>query len=1518
MTAGAVKPAVEIPAEKAPARGLIPPGYGGISAASWLAGREGRIQLDRQAAEALRRRVSKAIDKVKAKYLHKLYKLGGEALVEIAEAAAGDALNLVFNAIDSPGALRYIALLLDAAEEVLFEGRGSGDANALYGWLKGHLERAEEFNASWEVWQFVRSAVKAAAEAALSYYEDALRGIATVESALAGAAISAAGLAGYAALHDGLYSTAVVSATAAAVILAREGAFERAVEYVRRAAEAAYEAAREVFEKARITLQRLYELFVEAVARALEYVKAHWFILAAAAAGLIAWAVAQQLDYTLWQNHIALNAGAIAGLAKAAGVGEKWKEVGNAVLTRTVTEKEVVERIAQLGLDKGVVEKAVSAFSTLKHAVAKEQAKSAVLELRRLASYVQAMKADNYKKALEEASKAWYEERDPAALWALAVLGARETGRGVKVFEDENDKVAYLIASFTLLNHLREFVELKNKSYKALEGLEKAVEKGGFALSDVWDDLNVLVEAAERAREVSNELNRIAYRLEDAGYSGIAKRLKVVTENVIRLAEATQDDLRDIDATRGEMAVAALLSLVTGGLFGVSVERALAEGGKWIAGALGVVSAVRSTPFSFYSVFSSTSGGEEPSEARKLAFRIATILADPAMREILAGRQGVEVRVGERIENGKRRVYATFVENGRELLKAPWDADRGLKPLSAEGEVVELFKEVGKLAAAASSGSKPLEELDEDKWKRVVETVGRVKEAVDSAVKAITIGALPTDAVLYPGYEYVLGDSSYLSQTFTYWALAGGEISLDRVYPSEEGLKPVWRVDGKYTEMVDKVLSEGRVALENLLARNKQSEGGVDLKTTPADVKINVDLKAALADIKMNDELRKALEAAAGEFWSRVNGLFSRWKQLEEEAKEKKGEEREKVINEIDRLGKYIRVLLPLAHAVEAHRRGGLSREEAALAVIFAVLYDGTVLRDEIRLAVGGPEHEEKPLMTHDHLTAFWLWALRELGFKPNAVRKGSGVHTIAFKGDELNELLKAVTPVLPTLHKLRDALAEFADAFKAVSGEVVKKKFGIDWAYDVRNESFSKKLNEITTMAEDYVYRNITVERGPLDTSGDYPKTVIRLKLGGEEVAYINMYWTGMALQATFGGSRENAERLASIIRALGGKAEIKQEGARWVVDLYTDGITAIRHDGWLKAVRSFVDELYDRGRIGEERYKKLVRDIEAGPNTVKFAGAEFSVYYKGSKIMVKYQPTSETSKNAAVSTLRAKGLREGEHFTVTKQGVYEIRVTGESYAKAVEALAQSGLKEGEQYAVDGRRHVIRVKAEHKDAVVNALKAAGLGEGKHFATRSSGHHVIHITYDGLREIQRMALGGDMEAERFIRELEDVLRRRYGQNAVNKLIEVLTPAREEGAVDLPLEVRDEKGNVVARVVDLRYEFVKNNQPVDQCAGEDCRLRIIVEYEVEGERRQLKMEWYWKKKREKKGDATVTYYYEIAVIYLKDVVEVAVLKALTGKDVKKGNVQLYASDLDALRRFKPLKDAIDKWRKGKPK
>ena len=98
--------------------------------------------------------------------------------------------------------------------------------------------------------------------------------------------------------HHGLYSEAVVSSVASAVALAEVGRFREAVKHVQRAAKALYEAAREVFEKVKVTVQRLVELFVEATTRVLAWIdehKAYLFLMAAVAAGVIALSVALNL-----------------------------------------------------------------------------------------------------------------------------------------------------------------------------------------------------------------------------------------------------------------------------------------------------------------------------------------------------------------------------------------------------------------------------------------------------------------------------------------------------------------------------------------------------------------------------------------------------------------------------------------------------------------------------------------------------------------------------------------------------------------------------------------------------------------------------------------------------------------------------------------------------------------------------------------------------------------------------------------------------------------------------------------------------------------------------------------------------------------------------------------------------------------------------------------------------------------------------------------------------------------------
>ncbi len=95
--------------------------------------------------------------------------------------------------------------------------------------------------------------------------------------------------------HRGLYSEAAASS---AVALAEVGRFGEAVQYMQRAVKALYKAARDVFERVKVTVQRLVELFVEAVARVLAWIdehKAYLFLTVAAAAGAVALSVALNL-----------------------------------------------------------------------------------------------------------------------------------------------------------------------------------------------------------------------------------------------------------------------------------------------------------------------------------------------------------------------------------------------------------------------------------------------------------------------------------------------------------------------------------------------------------------------------------------------------------------------------------------------------------------------------------------------------------------------------------------------------------------------------------------------------------------------------------------------------------------------------------------------------------------------------------------------------------------------------------------------------------------------------------------------------------------------------------------------------------------------------------------------------------------------------------------------------------------------------------------------------------------------
>ncbi len=133
-------------------------------------------------------------------------------------------------------------------------------------------------------------------------------------------------------VYSGLYSEAVVSSVASAVALAEVGQFRETVQYVQKAAKALYEAAREVFEQVKVSLQRLVELFVEAVTRVSAWVdehKAYLFLMAAVAAGVVVLSIALNLCGAIELEklaHAAVGAPFVAGLADAGGrAAERFK-----------------------------------------------------------------------------------------------------------------------------------------------------------------------------------------------------------------------------------------------------------------------------------------------------------------------------------------------------------------------------------------------------------------------------------------------------------------------------------------------------------------------------------------------------------------------------------------------------------------------------------------------------------------------------------------------------------------------------------------------------------------------------------------------------------------------------------------------------------------------------------------------------------------------------------------------------------------------------------------------------------------------------------------------------------------------------------------------------------------------------------------------------------------------------------------------------------------------------------------
>jgi hypothetical protein len=148
--------------------------------------------------------------------------------------------------------------------------------------------------------------------------------------------------------HHKLYSEAVVSSVASAVVLVDAGRFKEAVEYVQKAAKALYEAAKEAFEKVKVTVQRLVKLFVEAVTRVLAWVNKHKAYLFLMAAGAVALSVALNIWGSIELEKLAYAASLTPFVAGLVDTGGKAAERFKALYARWKAGKNEKQKMEEI------------------------------------------------------------------------------------------------------------------------------------------------------------------------------------------------------------------------------------------------------------------------------------------------------------------------------------------------------------------------------------------------------------------------------------------------------------------------------------------------------------------------------------------------------------------------------------------------------------------------------------------------------------------------------------------------------------------------------------------------------------------------------------------------------------------------------------------------------------------------------------------------------------------------------------------------------------------------------------------------------------------------------------------------------------------------------------------------------------------------------------------------------------------------------------------------------------------
>ncbi|MFZ8807847.1 MAG: hypothetical protein ACO2PN_07050, partial [Pyrobaculum sp.] len=536
----APKPAVEgglIREKQAPIANVIPERV--VEAVDYLIERFG-LALDRNAAFKAKSLVTAKVQT----YLEKVAVKEPEFAHILAEAAE-HVLSSFGRLLASPDAARHV----HEALFYYFEGYQTRDGEVLYARIertvREAVRKAEEAgipDAEHRIKQFVLWLIERLEEAGERYRKDALKAISTVEKTLRTTALAGLSTATLYSVYHGLYSEAVLSSVATAVAFAEVGQFKEAVQYVQKAAKALYDTAKDVFEHVKVTVQRLVELFVEAVTRMLAWVdehRAYLFLMAAVTAGAITLSTALNLWGLIELEKLAYAAMGAPFFAGLADTGEKAAERFGALAERwkvNENEKQKIEEVLNAPQNR-------------------ERPYEALLRLAKSGNLPEPLV--KLKEALENARNAKKDERmkDAAVVAALVLYKTL-----VKNAEAYGEWARWYERARSLVKE-REFT-VKAEEVKRLRGAHRRLE--------------------EVAEQVRRELNAVLalYKSHSRDlYEKLKPHLEVDLGKAEELAEARRSELSNYsDANMGTKAYAALLSVAKDGIYGHAAMLLTGEG----------------------------------------------------------------------------------------------------------------------------------------------------------------------------------------------------------------------------------------------------------------------------------------------------------------------------------------------------------------------------------------------------------------------------------------------------------------------------------------------------------------------------------------------------------------------------------------------------------------------------------------------------------------------------------------------------------------------------------------------------------------------------------------------------------------------------------------------------------------------------------------------------------------------------------------------------------------------------